>query len=183
MTIAAIERLKYLLGVQLARWHFRTSHDEPVVFTDAISSARRVLLVMPLTSVDLLPTVQVLEMVKSRFKGENITVITGERGVEAVRLLPHSRFIHLLKTQVSPFFLPRQDLVASLKQRTYDLAIDLNLDLILPSGYICKVSGARVRVGFSQNHADIFYNFQVKPDPTLGRKLIYDRFVHCLRKF
>ncbi len=183
MTIAAVVRLRQSFGVLLARWHFRRSQDDVVSFTNAISSAHRVLLIMPLGSEDLLPTLQVLEMVKSQFKGEDITVVMGDRGVEAVRLLPHSRFIHLLKTQVSPFFLPRVDFVSSLTERRYDLAIDLNLDLVLPSGYICRVSGAKVRVGFSQDHADVFYNFQVKPDPTLGRKLIYDRLAQCLRKF
>lgn len=183
MNPTPLERLKHSLGVHYARWHFRKSQDEVVTFTTAVSSAQRVLLVMPLTGEDLLPTLQVLEMVKSKFKGENITVVTGDRGVEAVRLLPHSQFLHLLKPQVSPFFLPRTDFVSNLTQKRYDLAIDLNLDLVLPSGYICKVSGAKVRVGFCHNHADVFYNFQVKPDLTLGRKLIYDRLVQCLRKF
>jgi ADP-heptose:LPS heptosyltransferase len=179
----ALEHLRHTFGVQLAKWRFRKAQDDVVSFTSAISSAQRVLLIMPLTTEDLLPTLQVLEMVKSQFARENITVITGDRGVEAVRLLPHSHFIHLLKAQVSPFYLPRADFVSNLTQRRYDLAIDLNLDLVLPSGYICKVSGARIRVGFCHNYADVFYNFQVKPDPTLGRRLIYDRFVHCLRKF
>ena len=171
------------MGVQLARWHFRKSTDEVLSFTTAISSAQRVLLIMPLMTEDLSPTLQVIEMMKSQFKGENITVVTGDRGVEAVRLLPRSQFIHLLRPQVSLFFLPRVDFINNLTQKRYDLAIDLNLDLVLPSGYICKVSGAKVRVGFTHSHADIFYNFQVKPDPTLGRKLIYNRLVHCLRKF
>jgi ADP-heptose:LPS heptosyltransferase len=89
----------------------------------------------------------------------------------------------MLKAQVSYFYLPRADFINSIKQKRYDLAIDLNLDLVLPSGYICKASGATVRVGFNQEHADVFYNFQIKPDPTLGRKLIYDRLVQCLQKF
>ena len=183
MSLTALERLRHSVGVRLARWHFRNSHDEVISFTNAISSAQRVLLIMPLTAEDLLPTLQVLEMVRSQFKGENITVVTGDRGVEAVRLLPRSQFLHLLKTQVSPLFLPRADFVKSVTQKRYDLAMDLNLDLVLPSGYICKVSGARIRVGFRHTQADVFYNFQVRPDPTLGRKLIYDRFVQCLRKF
>ena len=183
MSTTAFERLRHAIGVQVARWHFRQLYNEVVSFSSAISSAEHVLLVMPLTTEDLLPTLQVLEMVKSRFKGENITVVTGERGVEAIRLLPRSKILHLLKPQVSPFFLPRADFINSLPRRHYDLAIDLNLDFVLPSGYICKASGARVRVGFSRGDADVFYNFQVKPDSTLGRKLIYDRFVYCLRKF
>lgn len=138
---------------------------------------------MPLTEEDLLPTLKVIEMLKSQFREEDITIVTGGRGIEVVRLLPRGQFVHLLKTQVSYFYLPRADFINSLRQKRYDLAIDLNLDLVLPSGYICKVSGANVRVGFNQKHADVFYNFQIKTDPTLGRKLIYDRLVQCLQKF
>jgi len=178
-----LEGIRHSLGVQFARWLFRKSRDEVISFTSAISSAQRVLPVMPLTEEDLLPTLKVIEMLKSQFREEDIAIVTGGRGIEVVRLLPRGQFVHLLKTQVSYFYLPRADFINSLRQKRYDLAIDLNLDLVLPSGYICKVSGANVRVGFNQKHADIFYNFQVKPDPTLGRKLIYDRLVQCLQKF
>jgi ADP-heptose:LPS heptosyltransferase len=178
-----LEGMRHSLGTQFARWLFRKSRDEVMSFTSAISSAQRVLLVMPLTEEDLLPTLKVIEMLKSRFREESITIVTGYGGIEVVRLLPRGQFIHLLKTQVSYFYFPRADFISSLRQKRYDLAIDLNLDLVLPSGYICKVSGANVRVGFTQKHADVFYNFQIKPDPTLGRKLIYDRLVQCLQKF
>lgn len=178
-----LEGMRHSLGIRVGRWVFRKSRDEVISFTSAVSSARRVLLVMPLTSRDSLPTLKVIEMLKSQFQEENITVVTGNRAIEVVRLLPRGQFLHLLKSQVSYFYLPRPDFISSLRQKRYDLAIDLNLDLVLPSGYICKASGANVRVGFKQKHADIFYNFQIKPDPTLGRKLIYDRLVQCLQRF
>ena len=178
-----LEGTRHSLGATIARWHFRKSRDEVMSFTNAVSSAHRVLLIMPLHVEDLLPTLQVIQMLKSRFTEENISIITGGHGVEIVRLLPRSHFIHLLKPQVSALYLPRADFIKSLTQKRYDLAIDLNLDLVLPSGYICKASGAKVRIGFVHRKADIFYNFQIKPDSTLGRKLIYDRLVQCLQKF
>jgi ADP-heptose:LPS heptosyltransferase len=152
-------------------------------FTSAVSSAQKVLLVMPLHVDDLLPTLQVVQMLKAQFREENLSIVIGDHGLEIVRLLPRSHFLHLLNPQVSRFYLPRADFIKTLAQKRYDLAIDLNLDLVLPSGYICKASGARVRIGFVHRKADIFYNFQIKPDSTLGRKLIYDRLAQCLQKF
>jgi ADP-heptose:LPS heptosyltransferase len=177
------ESLRHTLGISLARWHFRKSNDEITSFTTAVSSARRALLVMPIFEEDLSPTMEVLEMLRSRFKEKNIMVVTGERGLEVARALPHGQFVHLLKEQLSSFYLPSPDFISNITQKQFDLAIDLNLDLVLPSGYICKASGARIRVGFNQKHADAFYNFQVKTDPTLSRKLIYDRLVQCLQHF
>lgn len=177
------EGTRHSIGTQLARWHFRGSHDTPISFTTAISSARRALLILPLLSEDLMPTSGVIQMLKSQFKEQDITIVMGDHGLEIVRLLPRSQFVHLHKPQVSRLYLPRADFVSSIVQRRPDLAIDLNLDFLLPSGYICRASGANIRVGFSHPQADVFYNFQVRPDPTLGRKLIYDRLVQCLQKF
>ena len=177
------ETSRHTIGLMLARWHFRRTRDEITSFTTAVSSARRALLVMPIFEEDLMPAMGVLEMLKARFKEKNITVVTGERGLEVVRALPNGQFIHLLRQQLSSLYIPNADFIRSITEKQFDLAIDLNLDLVLPSGYICKASGARVRVGFSQRHADAFYNFQIKTDPTLGKKLIYDRLVQCLQNF
>ena len=177
------ESTRHSIGTKLAKWHFRKSRDEQRSFTTAISSARQVLLVMPLLSEDLQPASSVIQMLKSQFKEKRITIVTGDHGLEISRLLPHGHFLHLIKTQVGYFYHPRADFLKTINEKKYDLAIDLNLDFQLPSGYICRASGAHVRVGFSHPQADVFYNFQVRPDPTLGRKLIYDRLVQCLQKF
>jgi ADP-heptose:LPS heptosyltransferase len=181
--MTTLESLRQSLGITLARWRLRKMHDDVIPFTTAVSSARRALLIMPLVRQDMLPVLKVVEMLKARFRAENITVVTGDYGLEIARMLPRSQFIRLLKQQITIVYHPRAHFLKSLAGGRYDLAIDLNLDLILPSGYICKASGARVRVGFCHAHADTFYNFQIKPDPTLGRKLIYERLVQCLEKF
>ena len=65
----------------------------------------------------------------------------------------------------------------------FDAAIDLNLDFNLPSGYIGKECNARVRAGFAGPYADLFYNLQVRIDPSAGRERAYERFVQCLKMF
>jgi len=84
---------------------------------------------------------------------------------------------------MSTWYLPPKKVIAQVAQRQYQLAVDLNLDNILPSGYICKASGARVRVGFASRYADVFYNFQVRLDPSSPRGHAYDRLMECLRMF
>jgi hypothetical protein len=68
------------------------------------------------------------------------------------------------------------------KDRQYDVAVDLNLDFLLPSGYICKASTARIRVGFARPGADLFYNFQVKFEAS-STAAMYDRLASCLKMF
>lgn len=177
------ERARHRIGLRFARWRFRKSRDGIITFTSAVSSAQHVLLIMPLHADDATPTARIVEMLRSTFGDQNITVVTGDYNAEPVRALARSRFLRLFKQQVNGFYIPRADFLNNITERQYDVAIDLNLDLLLPSGYICKASNARVRVGFTQPYADVFYNFQIKPDPTLGRKLIYDRLAQCLQKF
>jgi ADP-heptose:LPS heptosyltransferase len=165
-----------------AQFRFRKDRDRVIRFTDALTSAHNALVIMPLNPANLLPTVSVFEMLKKKFQEEHLTVITGDHGLEVMRLLPRTQFIHILAAEVSMLNLPRKDIIERVQKRPYDLAIDLNLDLVLPSGYICKASGARVRVGFVRKRAEMFYNLLIQPDPTLGTKLVYDRLVQCLQR-
>jgi len=178
-----LESLRRSIGLQFARFHFRRFPETVISFTDAISEAHDALLIMPLGNMQLLPTVIVIDVLKKRFREENITIVTGDGGHEVMRLLPHSPVVRILPTEITSFFLPRKDLVQRVNRRTYDVAIDLNLDLLLPSAYICKESRARVRVGFAGKQADTFYNLQIKQDPALSKQLVFDRLAKCLEMF
>lgn len=171
------------IGFQIARFHFRRFRDKVISFTTSLSGARQVLLIMPLDRRHLLPTVMVIDLIKKRFREENITVVTGPQSVEVMRLLPRSQVIRLVGSDVTLLYLPRADALKRILRRQYDIAIDLNLDFVLPSGYICRETQARIRIGFAGRRADTFYNFQIQPDKTLGTNLLYDRVVKCLEMF
>lgn len=171
------------IGAGLARMKFRKVQDPVISFSGVVSTARTVLVILPLDKRELLSAFQLIELLKKTFKEEHITVIGDERGQEIKRLMPRSHFILVRQTDVSTFFHPRKEFLAQLKSRAYDVAIDLNLDLVLPSAYICRESNARVRVGFAGPRADYFYNFQIQPDPTQSRSSIYDRVAKCLEMF
>lgn len=177
-----LENLRRSMGLRLARWQFRKVPNEIVTFTDALSSAQRILLIMPLQGMQLLRVVMVIDLVRNKFKGENITVVTAEHSVELMNLLPHSRFIRIAPSDLTRLFLPRREVFQGIKG-AYDVAIDLNLDFVLPSGYICKASRARVRIGFTMEGADAFYNFQVNTNPGQKREKVYDRLAACLQMF
>jgi ADP-heptose:LPS heptosyltransferase len=157
--------------------------DEVMSFSNAISTSKTVLLILPLNTHDMQPVSMVIEFFKRRFRSEDITVVSTGHPIDILRALPRSQFIHIVQGEIGFLFMPRKELMRRIKGRPHDLAIDLNLDFLLPSGYICKASGARVRIGFADQRADIFYNLQVKADPTLARKQVYTRLATCLEKF
>jgi ADP-heptose:LPS heptosyltransferase len=138
---------------------------------------------MPLDRRELLSAINMIEMLKHKFHEENITIIGDERGVETIRLMPRSHFVQIREEDVNTFYHPRPEFLSRVKDKKFDLAIDLNLDLVLPSAYICRESNAKVRVGFTGPSSDTFFNFQIQPDPSLSRKDIYDRAAKCLYMF
>jgi ADP-heptose:LPS heptosyltransferase len=178
-----LESLRTAIGLQVARFRFRRFEDPVMSFTEAVTTARRVLLIMPLQKREFLPTVMVIDFLKQRFREEHITIVSDDHARETVRMLARSHFIHIVKDDIGPFFLPRRTLLRRILERQCDLVVDLNLDFLLPSAYICRESNARVRIGFARGRAEIFYNFLIQPDSRLERKHLYDRMASFLRSF
>ena len=177
------EGLRTSIGLLASRFLFRNLNDTVISFSQAVSGARQALLIMPFNHLEVLPTMKVIETLKKMVRDENITVVTDELGTEAVRMLQRSHFIRVKQTDLNALYLPHTSIIHRVRERKYDLAVDLNLDLVLPSAYICRASEAVVRVGFDRKQAEGFYNLQIKPDRTLGRQLIYDRLAQCLQMF
>ncbi len=178
-----LESLRMNIGMWLAGMRFRKAKESVISFASAVSGAQRALVIMPLDRRELLSAMNVIEMLKRKFNEENITVLGDERGVETIRLMPKSHFVQIKEADVNAFYHPRPGFLSLIKDKKFDLAIDLNLDLVLPSAYICRESNATVRVGFKGPSSDTFYNFQIQPDPTQSRKDIYDRAAKCLHMF
>lgn len=178
-----LESLRMNIGATLTAMKFRKVQDAVLSFTGAITQSKRVLVIMPLDRRELLSALGFIEMLKATFPEEHITVIADDRGMETMRLMPKSHFVHIKETDVNAFFQPRPSFLARIKDKQFDLTIDLNLDLVLPSAYICRESNATVRVGFHGPRSDNFYNFQIQPDPSLSRKDVFDRVAKCLQMF
>lgn len=175
------ESARRSIGYYLARLKFRGTPDKAMSFTGALTAGKRVLLVLP-----LVPTRQstgaVIELVRTRYGDDHITVVADALDNGITALMPHSEILRISGQQVTRFFHPPAALLQRLSGRSYDIAIDLNLDFLLPSGYICRASGARVRVGFTQPGADLFYNLQVQTGNARGPG-VYDRLASCLKMF
>ena len=178
-----LESLRRSIGTRIAQFRFRKQHDRVISFTHLLPSAGTILVIMPLSPEEAGDHANVLSLFRTHFAPENLTVLTPVPGERIERLLPHSRVISIAPDETSLFFLPRQVVLDRVHARQYDIAVDLNLDFMLPSAYICRESNARVRVGRSGPHADTFFNFQVRLDPSPQRGDAYGRLVECLQMF
>lgn len=171
------------LGYWVAQFHFHRERSPVVAFTTAVSSAQSVLVVLPYDRQPSAPVQAFVDLLRERFQPENITVVLNEQQHEISRLLPRSHVLRITEADLTPLFLPRASAVQELRTRSHDIAIDLNLDFVIPSGYICRESGSRVRIGFARPRADLFFNFQVQRNSSLPRERVYERLAQCLQMF
>ena len=178
-----IEQLQLKAGHYLARYRFRQMPDSMVSFSGALSASKAVMVVLPFGDNDPHSFRSVTDLLIEKFDGQYITVVSSDHAVDMMRLLPRSTIIHYRPDELSFLNLPKKELYERIAGRSIDLAIDLNLDFLLPPAYICRASGAKIRVGFQRPYAESYFNFLVRPDMSLARKLIYSRLAHFLKKF
>jgi hypothetical protein len=176
-----LETFRHMLGIRTARWHFRRLRNDVISFTDSLSTGKQALLILPLTPTTYSPA-SVIDLVRSRFPENRLTIVAEEHDTGAAVLLPQSTIVRVSLAQLDWLFRPSRDITQRVARQTYDVAIDLNLDSLLPSAYICKGSNARVRVGFARKGAEHFYNFVLQPD-TARTGALFDRLAACLKMF
>lgn len=176
-----LESLGRSLGFHLSRFRFRNNRDGVISFT-GITAGNHALLILPLTPSTLSPA-PVIDLLRKNFPDNRITIVTDEHDSAIGALLPHSEIVRLGTANTSRFFLPAPDITRAVKARRYDVAIDLNLDFLLPSAYICKASNARVRLGFARIGAEVFFNFVMQPDSTRGATQLYERLAAVVQMF
>jgi len=178
-----LETLRRSIGMQLARLHFRSTREKVISFRQSVASAHSALVILPLAASTADEEVSLLAPLRTHFAERNITVLAGTSSQQVERVLPRATVLRITAADVTAFFLPRRSVIDLVRGRTYDVAVDLNLDFMLPSAYICRESNARVRVGLAGPHADAFFNFQVRLDSAIQHGHAYERLLKCFQMF
>jgi hypothetical protein len=122
----------------------------------------------------------VLSQACRRVPDIHLTIVHSSTRETSLAAFTKSEVIRVQPDDLNKFFLPTQRLLHQIIKRQYDVAINLNLDFVLHTAYICKASRARVRVGCPHTAADVFYNvlFKVKMDqPAQSRYQQFGAFV------
>ncbi len=175
--------LRFSVGIRYARFHFRKRRDAVVRFTEVVERSQRALVVLPETAADSESMASVVKYLHRRLGSGSVTVVGRE---EYTRSLPSSisgNTISFTQEEVNGWFIPRSGLLRKMKSSTFDMALDLNVNLALPSAFICRESGAPLRVGFAKPEGDQFYNFVVQTRMTANTPVAYKHLLRCLDMF
>ncbi|HLF15682.1 MAG TPA: hypothetical protein VI932_12430 [Bacteroidota bacterium] len=179
-----LERTFSLVGLQFAKFQFRSDFDTPQNMTNFFTGAKNVLVAMPRGYDNAVHAGNALHKYRDALNHLHLTIIhTGTRETNLSSFL-HSQIIRITPADINTFSLPTRGLMQRIFLREYDVALDLNLDFVLHSAYICKASRARVRVGFQRSPlADLFFNVKVELTERRAPQSMYEHFAACLMMF
>jgi hypothetical protein len=177
------ERARFRVGLAYTRFVFRANREQVIRWTGAVSGARKALLIMPESSQNAAAVRSVVEYFVKRFSPTNLVVVARPDVATQFTLDRGAQLITLAPTDITTWYLPRRELTQKLKKSTFDIAIDMNLEVKLPSAYLCRASDARIRIGFDKQYAETFYNFQVRPKLTTDFGAACNGLIDCLKMF
>jgi hypothetical protein len=178
-----LEKLRLNIGTSYARVHFRAARDPIVHFTQAISQARRPIVILPEISAEASVIEGVLKFLAQRFHTNKVVLVVRK---DIVSSLPDHRGFNVVTytgEELNTWYLPRPGLLRKMKKSTFDVALDLNVRFALTSSFLCRASQAPLRIGFVKQHADNFYNFQVQTGPSSNLTQVYSQLLKCIEMF
>lgn len=178
-----LEEAFAFVGLQIARARFAADLDAVQPFTEFLTGARNVLITLPTGYDNSILAGTAIRAHRDRLSHLHLTVVHNSTRATPLSEFTGSEVVRLDPSDINRFSLPTRQLLKRIMTRPFDVAIDLNLDFVLHTAYICRVSRARVRVGFAHSAADMFYNVQLNLNAERSPQTLYEKFAACLAMF
>jgi hypothetical protein len=178
-----LEQVFSYLGLQFAKFQFRSEFDTPQEFTGFIRRARSVLIILPVGYDEAVIAGDKLNAGCNFLSHMQLTVVHTSTRATSLTVFPRCEVVRLDPQDINRFSLPRRSLLQRIFVHSFDVAIDLNLDFVLHAAYICKASHAKVRVGCRHSMSDLFYNVQVNLQRQGPPQKVYEKFASCIAMF
>jgi ADP-heptose:LPS heptosyltransferase len=173
----------YKIGLKYTKFKFRKSIDEPKRFTNFLEECGNVLIILPNDPKQFDEAKDTILELKKDWPQRQISVIVRSQFASIHEFKEYFHTIGITKDDINRFYLPKKKFIAEIKNISYDLIIDLNLDLFLPSSFLTKVINSKYRIGIKKDLVDLFYNFQFDPINYSNFKNIYVKLFNNLNMF
>jgi hypothetical protein len=178
-----LEGFRLKVGLSYSRLHFRHKQDRMMNFTNAFTQSRRALVLFPESTLDGESVLTFLQYLLRKFSSERMMVAIRDDQLFALPSALSLKTLTYSRRDVSTWFVPRRELRQKMASYSFDVVLDLNIHLSLPSAFLCKASNAPLRISFAKKNGDQFYNFQVNAKGNSDNKFSYQSFLKCLDMF
>ena len=159
---------------------YRAPAESAIDHIIELKSARSILICMPFNFEEFQDALSPLNSILESFAKRDITVITPWSYRNWLENVNNHRIITISDDNLNFLKLPRKSLIRQLKQKNFEVAIDLNPGVTLFSSILCAATGAKVRVGFAGEDSDRFFNFQVKLSEAEAANQQYSTLLHYI---
>jgi hypothetical protein len=152
-------------------------------FTGALTRSRRALVIFPESSLDSESVSALFRYFLRKFSSEGMMILIRDEQLFSLASSPPLKTLTYSERDINTWFVPKHGLLQRIMTKTFDVALDLNIGLSLPSAFLCKASNAPLRVSFAKQSGDQFYNFQIQTKGKAGTPNTYRNFLKCLDMF
>lgn len=171
------------VGFQFARLQFWSDIDTIQPMTQFLRGAQNILVVLPLGYENALLAGTAIRRHRDQLAQSHLTIVHSSTRATPLSEFPRSEVVRVDPPDINKFSLPKKSLMQRIMTRPYDVALDLNLDFVLHTAYICKASKAKVRVGFVNDSSELFFNVLLNFDHTRPPQVVYEACAASLAMF
>ncbi|GMU95436.1 MULTISPECIES: hypothetical protein [Ignavibacterium] len=149
-------------------------------FSSALQKSFSFLLLMPADDKDYREAFNVLDYLENQ--GKTLTILTNDFRVSLLPAKYRNKAIGFAVTEINKLDLPTHKLTERLREKLFDVVIDLNREENLFYSYIANIVKSKIRIGFKKRKADVYYNFLVDGSDNDSAKS-YNNFLNCIKMF
>lgn len=171
------------LGITLTRFFFLKKVSKAISFSNSFSNAKTALVIIPENPDQRSVVAQTIILLQNKFQGDKLTLVVNEGHRSFSNTLNRSNVTTIKNEHLNYFFLPKKNEISTLLSQKFDLLLDLNFALVPSAAYLCRHINAPLKVGFTQEHADAYYNFQFNAAPNRNAKMRYEQLFRTLSMF
>jgi hypothetical protein len=177
------EEKRRKFGLILTRLISQAKEAKPMSFSNSFTNAKTALVIIPENSEQRSVVSQMIILLQNKFQGNKLTFVVNEVNRNLSSTLNRSNVTTIKNEHLNFFFLPKRTEMAFLLNQKFDIVLDLNFSLVPSAAYLCRQINAPLKVGFSQAHADAYYNFQFNAAPNRNAKTKYEQLFKTLSMF
>ena len=142
---------------------YRAPQEDVIDHLSELKSAKSILICLPFGFNEFQCALELLKSIAETYSKREIAIITSWSYRNWLDNFRNQKIITIAEDNINFLKLPKKPLIKYLKSKNFEVAIDLNPGGTLFSSILCAATGAKVRVGFTGEDSDRFFNFQVKP--------------------
>lgn len=177
------EQQRRELGIKFTRMFHRSGNAKPMSFSNSFSNAKTALVIIPENAEARSVVAQMIILLQNKFQGNKLTLVVNEGQRNFANTLSRSNVTTIRNNELNFLFLPKRQAISQLLSQKFDLLVDLNFSVVPSSAFLCRNINAPIKVGFTQDHADAYYNFQFTAAPNRNAKMRYEQLFRTLSMF